>query len=245
MAIQIWQNCKIYVAEFDMSGYLNAVALDYSVEILDGTVYGNTTRTRVGGLKDVSMSFNGFWEAAQPDETFYTELGLGGSVVTICPTDGSTGEVAYFWKPMQATYAPGGEVGQLMEFSVTSQASALDSTNRLIRGTVMAPKASRTSNDSGTAYQLGAVSAAQKVYAGLHIFTVSGTNPTLDVIVKSDDNQPMASPTTRITFTQATAVGNQWKTQDGAITDDWWQVSWTIGGTDTPTFNFAVVVGIL
>jgi hypothetical protein len=52
------------------------------------------------------------------------------------------------------------------------------------------------------------------------------------------------SPATRLTFAQKTAAGYEFKSAAGAITDDWWRVDWTIGGTATPTFSFVVAVGI-
>jgi hypothetical protein len=56
----------------------------------------------------------------------------------------------------------------------------------------------------------------------------------------------MSSPTTRVTFSQATGRTSQWATPvAGAITDDWWDISWTIGGTGGPDFTFVAVVGIL
>jgi hypothetical protein len=89
------------------------------------------------------------------------------------------------------------------------------------------------------------VSASQKMYAALHVRSVSGTNPTLDVVVQSD-TVGFPSATSRITFSQATATTNrhQFSSVAGAITDDYWRVSYTIGGTGTPTFSFAVTVGI-
>jgi len=63
-------------------------------------------------------------------------------------------------------------------------------------------------------------------------------------VVQSDDAQAFLSPTDRITFAQATAIGAQWATPvSGAITDDWWRLSYTIGGTN-PSFMVIVVVGI-
>jgi hypothetical protein len=102
----------------------------------------------------------------------------------------------------------------------------------------------RTVTGNGTARQLGLVGATQKLYASLHVVDASVAD-TLDVKIQSDDASGMGTPTDRITFTQATAVGAQYATPvSGPIaTDTWWRVSYTIGGT-SPSFKFAVVVGI-
>jgi hypothetical protein len=95
-------------------------------------------------------------------------------------------------------------------------------------------------------YALGAATATQHLYGVLHVLAVSGTNPTLDVVIQSDDAEGFASGTTRGTFTQKTAVGSQFLTPvAGPVTDTHWRCTWTIGGTNTPSFTIALVVGIL
>ena len=96
------------------------------------------------------------------------------------------------------------------------------------------------SGDSGTGIQLGAVSATQSVHASLHALTVSGG--TLDVTVESDTASGFPSTTTRITFAQITAVGSEFASAAGAITDEYWRVDFTVGGGGT--FDFVVCVGI-
>ena len=109
----------------------------------------------------------------------------------------------------------------------------------------MADKASRTSSGNSTGIQLGTIAASQNMHASLHVFSASGTNPTLDVTIESDDNGSYTSALTRMTFTQATAAGAEFlgPTAGPAGSDDYWRVAWTIGGTDTPTFSFAVIFG--
>lgn len=82
------------------------------------------------------------------------------------------------------------------------------------------------------------------MYVALHVLSVSGTTPSLTVIVQSDDNVGFTTPTIRISFTAATEVGAQWGSVAGALTDDYWRISYTISGTN-PVFAFAVSAGVL
>jgi len=210
--------------------------------MLDETAFGDDTRINKGGLKNVQVNGGGHWEAGTDliDPTIFSKVGSSGQVLAISPDGGGEGEVCYFFKPVVGQYAPGGSIGEILPFAVTAQGQ-----HNLVRGTVM-QNGSETTSTSGTARQLGAVAAGQKLYAAIHVFSASGTSPTLDVTVRSDDNAGMTSATTRITFNQATGRTAEWATPvNGAITDDYWDVSWTIGGTGSPEFNFVVVVGIL
>jgi hypothetical protein len=102
----------------------------------------------------------------------------------------------------------------------------------------------RTTTGTGTGIQLGAVTAAQRMYCNLHVLSISGTGtPTITVKLQSSVDNTFASPTDRIVFTAATALGGQASSALGAITDQWWRAQWTISGTN-PSFLFAVSAGI-
>jgi hypothetical protein len=62
-------------------------------------------------------------------------------------------------------------------------------------------------------------------------------------VIQSDNAEAFTTPTARITFAQATAAGAQLLSANGAITDDWWRVNYTIAGT-APSFTFGVAIGI-
>ena len=61
MAIQVLRDAKLYTAEFDLSGDMNAIALNYAAELQEDTAFGDTTRSRAGGLKTISFTADGFW----------------------------------------------------------------------------------------------------------------------------------------------------------------------------------------
>ncbi len=100
--------------------------------------------------------------------------------------------------------------------------------------------------DRGVALNLGAVVAPAQLYAVLHVLDIPvGTLPTLDVVVDSDDAQAFDDPTTRVTFTQMTARGAQYAVPVATpITDTWWRVRWTVGGTVNPAFKISAALAI-
>ncbi len=242
MANFVLTDAKVWWDGYDLSGDHNSLTLDYGAEELDETAYGDDTRVHKGGLKFVSLDGEGWWDAGADlvDPTLFGKVGSPGTALCLAAEGGDEGEIAYMFKPMESAYNIGAAVGEILPFTTRARAQS-----SLVRGTII-QNGSESSSDAATARQLGALSASQKLYAALHVFSASGTNPTLDVLVRSDDNAGMTSPTTRITFNQATDRSSQWATPiSGAITDDYFDVSWTIGGTDSPAFNFVVVVGIL
>lgn len=103
-----------------------------------------------------------------------------------------------------------------------------------------------TASGNSAGNQFGAVSAAQTLNGLLHVdeFNISGTSPTLDVVIQQDVDNTFASPLAILTFDQVTASTNtqQRKTSAGPHTDEWYRVNLTIGGSATPTFRIFVVL---
>lgn len=245
MAFQILKNCKIYIDAYDISGHSNSVELSHAAETLDKTTFGSSFKQRMPGLKNSEAKIDGFWEADASasanykiDDIVNAALGVTGKLLTICPTDGLAGEVAFCVPSMIGEYQAGASVGEIMPFNFSGA-----NTDVLARGIIL-ENSEKTATGNGTARQLGAVSASQKVYVGLHVLAVSGTNPTLDIKIQSDDAQAFASPIDRITLVQANAIGSQWATPlSGAIADSWWRVACTLGGIN-PKFTIVVIVAI-
>ncbi len=238
MAKFIADDVKFYIGGYDLSGDHNEIALTYDAEIKDSTAMGATARTKMPGLTNAKGDLMAFYEAGtgEVDTVLAALHGVADSVVTISPDGGDDGEVAYTMKGIVANYAPQGSIGEIFVLKTTLEGSGI-----LIRGTIMGT-GEKTETTNGTARQLGAVTASQKLYASLHVLAGSGT---LTVTIESDSQEDFAgTPETQITFTEATGITSEWATPiDGAITDTWYRAVFTIGGVD-PSFTAVVVVGI-
>lgn len=243
MSFQVLTNCKVYADGYDLTGSSNKADLKYSADIKDDTVFGAGSKSRIAGLKNTDLSLEGFWEAGagKIDTLAESYLGIPGKIITLSPEGGGQGDIFFAFKSILSDYQAGAEVGELLPFSYNASGSDAQG---LIRGTVM-ENAAKTASANGTGRQLGAVAEDKHLYAVMHILAVSGTNPTLDLIVQSDDAAGFASATNRITFAQQTAIGAVWAARvAGPITDDCWRASWTIGGTDDPSFTVFVGLAI-
>ena len=241
MPTLILKDCKLYLGGHDLSGDMNNMGIDYGAELQDDTTMGDDTRSNKSGLKTVGAAHEGFWQADDVlvSDTLWERFAIENEVMTVAPETGAVAETAYSFHSVLAEYSPGGSVGDMLAFTVNASG-----TGTLYKGTIV-EASEKLITGSGTARELGAVAAGQKVYASLHVLAVSGTNPTLDVVIQSDDAELFGDSTARITFAQMNAIGGQLLAADGAVTDEWWRAVWTVGGTDDPAFTILVVVGIL
>lgn len=255
MAIVPINNASVLLGGVDISGLTNQLTLEQMVETKDSTTFTtNGWRTHVGVLKDASWNFAGFRaNTTEPDAILYNPssadpgIVLGGTVNASVPVVATItnplaqSDVAFGMRCIRQNITAGAQLGELAAYSL-----ALKGDSPTVRGTILgvASGVSATANIAGVQY--GAVASGKKIYASLHVLSISAGD-TLDVLVQSDDDVGFGSATTRITFTQvtdATTHAAQWATPvAGPITDDWWRVRYTITGT-SPSFDFVVFFAI-
>jgi len=107
----------------DFSESINSVTLDISVEEQETTAFGNTSRTRIGGLKDgsVSLDWHQDFGADSVDATLFPLLG-NTVTITIKPTSGAVSATSpeYSFDCLVTQYQPfANAVGELATLSVS------------------------------------------------------------------------------------------------------------------------------
>lgn len=236
-------NAGILFGAVRVDSHANEVQLSPSAETPTNNTFGVGWMQRLGGLKTAAASAGGYFnsdngDAADIDPGLFDLNGVNDTPFSVGPTV-TEGDTAYTMQAAQGGLSLLGAIGEVAPFQLNVEQSR----SPLVRGVWGAYRPAATASLTGPARQLGAVGATQRLYAALHVWAATGTSPTLDVVVRSDDNSGMTTPTTRITFSQKTGVTHDWQSVAGAIADDWFDVDVTIGGAG-PSFGFAVVIGI-
>lgn len=254
MSIQVFTDAKVYVGGYNLSGYANETHITQTPAVLDATTFGNATKIGVAGVKDFKADVGGFMDFAFPigaapldqnnsfNSALYSMIGGAINVASIAPLGNSEGDLAFTLQHVASKFDPmGGAHGALMPFKLEMMAAGV----KVIRGSVMG--VGNKTVTGGTASPLnivGGVLSGQSLYLGFHVVGASGTTPTLNVIVRSAAASNMTSPTTRLTVPQyTTSVGASWLSVAGPITDQWYDVRWTITGT-TPNYTIFAVLGV-
>lgn len=240
-------NARAFAGAVDLTGVSNKAEVTPSVDTVDVTNFGSAGWKEIlGGLAETEIALAGFFESGTvaaagtfEDPELFAQLGAVGPW-SLMPAGAADSGLAYLTNALEASLnAIQGSIGDAAGFEAMAKGST-----KLARGVVgHPPGTARTSTGTGTANQLGALSAAQSLYVNLHVLSIAGTTPSLTVRVESDDNAGFSSATTRGTFTAATtAVGGQHMRIAGPITDDYWRAAWTISGS-SPSFLFLVTFG--
>jgi hypothetical protein len=239
MAIQIISDHKLFIDGFDRSGDFNRFNMQYTVDELDSTTIGDTTKEFLAGLIDMKFDGEVFTShgTGEVETVSYANFNTADKIISLYPSS-TAGTVGHAFESLELEMSPIMKIGDLARMTIR----ASNSGSAVIRVTDMEGLVTKTTTGDGTVRQLGAVSATQKLYSVLHVTSASASD-SLTVTVKSDSIEGFSSPTTQITHTAFTDEGAEIKTADGAITDTWYRISWTITGT-SPSFAFDVGVGI-
>ncbi len=243
MGVEALVDAFAYVDLLDFTGSADDLRLMCQAEQREKTNFrSGGWREFANGLKTSTFDSGNFWSsdaATDLDAVSFDGLGVANRVITL-GTDETEGEYAYFVRGMQPSYSwLEGNVGDLAKCKV--QAVGSDGAEGVVRGRLAKAYGDVSATGAtGTAMELGAVGAAQYLYASFHVFGTPGT--TITAVVESDADNTFGSATTRITFGPYTTAGGRWATRvAGSITDTWWRVNVT---AITGTFTIACAIGI-
>jgi hypothetical protein len=240
MAKIVVKNATVLLHSLNLSSYSNNCGIPLSIEPGDATNFaGDGWRSRVPGLRDSEWNIEGFLDHVDPEATLYayasglTSRPLGASLTN--PVAAS--DVMYFADCVGLSYQPNKAIGNMYGYSINAkEASPL--TRGICLETIV-----RTSTGNSTPIDLGvAIAAGERLYYACWVTAVAGTTPTLDLVLESD-TVGFASATTRATLSQFTTVGSAFGYVDGAVTDTYWRVNATVGGSGGPSFTYVFAIG--
>ena len=128
------QDYKITIGTTVLSDSIASVTLDITADEVETTAFGSTYRTRIGGLKDasVSLDFHQDFGAGSVDALLFPLMGST-VAVKIAPTSGTVTATnpEYRFTALVTQYQPfAGAVGDLATLSVTWPVSG-----EVVRGT--------------------------------------------------------------------------------------------------------------
>ena len=240
MAKFVFNDGKVFSGGYDLSSHITSVNLDITAEELDATtINSGGFRSKLGGLKDSTLSMDGFFEAGAEKPDALLGASIGNELIVTTVPDSGVGNTAYFMKSRLFSYSMFGTIGEIAPFSISKSQSS----DKVVQGKVEIDS-DLTATGASSGIQLGAVGASEKIYVAIHCYGVSGTStPTITFKLQSDDNASFTSPTDVITFSDITAIGADFQSLAGSITDDYWRLSYTISET-TPSFSIHATIGI-
>jgi len=245
MAKHVLTSMEYLVGGYDLSTDHYDLKMNIQAEEKVCPTFKDTSKARIAGLKTFNLEHTGYWASDgtdEPDDVMDAQIGSTAQVASISPLGGAVAAICYSSKGLRFGCGFGAPIGGMLTFNSAVRGSGV----LVVRGSKLATGL-KSATASGTAYELGVVSALQNLYGILHVTTATGQgDQTLIVKIQSDTAENFPSPTDRITFTTVTtAVTAQWATPvAGEITDTWWRTVYTMTGTGAESFTIHVIMAI-
>ena len=115
-------NVHVKIAGVDFSDYIASIEFSDEAEEIETTAFGQTGRTRVGGLRDqsVSLDFHQNFDPSEVDATIGALVG-GTAAIEFLPKGSAVGTAnpKYSGSVLVTEWGFGGGVGELATISVT------------------------------------------------------------------------------------------------------------------------------
>ena len=250
MAEYVIKRIKFYWAGYEFSPDMHTMTLTNGAELVDATVFGSSCRKRKAGLSTVEISAQGFWNTStdldKVDNVLFDEIGSTSEPVTVLP-DGTTavGERAFLTDAVVGEYSPSGTIGEMFGFNF----SAFSEGKPLVRGLTF-ETGTLSSAVTPTGQNLGIGTSTQKIYAALHVKSVSSSAATVDVTVQIASSSSFVTDlSTALSLTQITdasaGTGQFASTIIASTKTNWVRFNNTYGSSDgDDTINALFVAGI-
>ena len=226
----------ILVNQYDLSAYLNSADWARTCEAAETTTFGQDSKTYIPGLKDGSMSASGLFDGAAGavDAVFAAALGAAATLVTFClQGSGVIGNRVKLATSIQTTHDIGSPVSD-----VVSSAAEFQPNGGVWGGHLAKALGATTATGDSTSVDGGAASTGGWV-ANIHCTAASGTNPTLASKMQDSADDSTFVDLSGAAFAQLAAAGSEQISGTGTVRQ-YVRETHTIGGTDTPTFTYAV-----
>lgn len=222
--------------EFDITGYYNEYKFKRDAALIDVTPFGNRIAIDLAGIQKASVELKGFYNSDH-DTEIHSRFGADDDVyLSLCP------------KGYRSLYPAIMLPSVITKYEVSAKAkdaTEIDSEFSL-RGVVddgvqlLSPKTVLTGASGVSAvYDAGALvgSTVAGCAAQLHVWSLEGTSPTLDVVIEHSDTPSPGSWSTLMTFSQADVATGSVERQQldyGNTVKQCIRARWTLGGTGTP-----------
>ena len=124
MATVHFRNAKIIIGGSALSGSFTEFNVEYSVETLDETAFGDTTRINKAGLFNTSMTGKGWLEFGtnEVEDVLFNMVGVDNTSMVVFAdgiTEGTTTDKGFAMLGVLSTFNMGSAVGTILPFDFT------------------------------------------------------------------------------------------------------------------------------
>jgi hypothetical protein len=223
------KNARVYGNGYDLSGFFSTVTVSGEAETAEVTTLGNDDKVYIPGLRDATISLEGYYAGAEGEVDDLLTDWLGDVTTwTVVMSPDSAGALAYCVRAVDTSYEVGAEIGGAVAVSAEGQVTEGREAAR-----VLVPKTTATETGTGSAVD-NASSSPDGLAAYLHVMEGSGS-----LVVKVQHSADNSTWVDLATFTTVTADNAYQRVAVAGNVNRYLRATYTISGED-PSFTFHV-----
>jgi len=235
------KDTKVLLDQYDVSAYFRSADKDMSVELLPVTVYGDTGKKTIPGLKDGTVTLDGLYDGAASAVDAILSAALasaGGEVFTIAPEGLTVGKRLTQVLSRLSSYKV-----SMPHDGVVAVNASLQSDGGIDPGVSLHALAAETATGSGASVD-NAASSANGGVAHLHVTAVTavGGDSLIVKVQHSTDNSVWVDLVTFATVTTA-ITKERVVVAAGTTVNRYTRGNWTKGGAGSPSYTFCIAFG--
>ena len=242
MAFVAGKDTKILVGEENLSGFFRSFDLGAEAAVLETTVFGNADRAFIVGLRNGTLSAEGYFDAAADAIDIELQALLGqvaGEPLTLGPEGLVVPNRAYMISGKETRYSVTAPVDGVVAASADFQADG-----GIGFGVSLHDLVAETATGTGTIVANGA-STANGGSAHIHLTAVTAVGgDTFDVTIHHSTDNFAANDVLLATFAQFTTTKTSQRIiiAAGTTIEKDVRVDFTKGGAGSPSYTFAVAL---
>ena len=240
----VLKDCNIWFGGYDLTSVANELSIETMFADVDVTTFGSAgAHTRVGGLEESNISLMTFLDTSISEPAFFGDRGGVVELVSAIafPTGGTVtvGDRCYASRAMLKSISDPMKVGDAAKINATLSGAQSEG---VMQAMVLAPKASISATTNGSVVNMGAQTAPEIAYFGVHVFSLTGDR-TVAFKLQSASGTGFATPVDRVTLSTISTAGSGFGSSSTATGHQYWRVVATLGGT-TGSVSFAAFAAI-
>jgi hypothetical protein len=225
------KNAKVLMDGADLSAYFSKVSNKGSAETAEVTTLGANAKAYIPGLKDATISVDGYWsgDVAGVDSYLASNIGSTGIWTVIYAAD-ALGARGYGATVVDTSIEVGAEIGGAVSISAEGQATV--GSEPVV---VLNPLSAKTATGTGTQVD-NTTSTSNGSASYLHVTATSGTS-TPSLAVKVQHSADASTWADLAVFTTVTTANTAQRVASTGTVNRYLRAQFTITGT-TPSFTF-------
>lgn len=225
------KNARTYINGYDLSAYLNSFGVAQTADTVEASAFSSSNKTYVVGLKDATVSAEGFFAGSTVETDYVFNQALGSTEIwSYYPAGPALNSAGYGVKSIDNSYEITSPIDGVVSVTVAGQ--AILGADRILSHhnlTAVSSSGSETAINGGSTSLLGAI-------GYLQITNVSST--VIEIGVTVQHSSAGTAWANIITFTSGPGIRAERSVSSSTNIKRYTRANWTISSTSgTITFN--------